>query len=637
MSADGRYLAWLSSGTSAPSLVLFDVRQGREVDRVGGTPARVRAFTWSHAPGVGIAVADRTGAENWVLYRFTAGTREWTPLAEVAGAQMRVAGLSPRRPTEVLVASNRRDRRCHDYEVISLRTGDRVMSLENNGYGAVYFDTDFSPRLTETVNQDGSRDFWHSGHGKEGLFLHVPHEAALCTRFSHFSTDGHTAYFVLPDGREGTRLAGLRCAGDQRATVAETLLSVRWAGIGQILPSSTTGRPELAEVERFRRRTVALHADAGTALRALRRRLGGEPAVLERRQSDGQWLCAEHRADAEARYFVYRPSSDVVTPVVRARPAPRGAPLTCRPVSVALRAGRHAVTFLAAPTPGKDSSRDTPPPAVLLVHGGPWRRSRWEYDERRVWLARQGYTVLDPNFRGSTGFGSAWVNAADREWGAAMQEDLEDTLDWAVRRGHADPDRIALVGGSYGGYAVLQLAATSSRRFGCVVATAPLTDLVRFADSLPEYWQTAAPMVRRRLGDAGDPVQRSTLAERSPVTNAATVECPVLLVHGANDSRVPVDMSTTMFMRLARADRAALLALFPDEGHELVRAENRLACDRLTAAFLSRHVLGTGAEATTPESSTMRLLRTPRYRAPARHEYSQGVSSCWNQHGFCPS
>jgi acetyl esterase/lipase len=616
MSVDGRHVAWLSSGDSAPRLVLFDVDRRCERGHVEAKISRAQAFAWSHLPNVGVAVADRNGDENWTLYRVRVETGDWTPLGEPCGAQTRVVGLSTQRPQEVLVATNKRDPQHHDYDVSSLGTGERTRLLENVGYSAVYFDEWFRPRLVETVNTDGSRELWHGDPRRGKLFLRVPHEEALCVRFMHFSADGYIAYFVLPDGPAGMRLVGLCCGDDTPAMLVETVFAVRRADITQVLSAPSTARPELVEVEQFRRRTVALRPSLEPSLRALRRRLGGEPTILERRLDDRYWLVAERRPDLDGRYFVYEPHRDELWPLSATRPGRGRLPIVCRVADVPLRDGQQAVTYLTRPNVdrlkrGRGADNDLPP-AVLLVHGGPWRRSRWEYSERRAWLATQGFTVIEPNFRGSTGFGAAWVNAADRQWGAAMQDDLEDTLDWAVRQGYADPARIALVGGSYGGYAVLQLAATSRRRFRCVVAISPVTDLVAFTEELPAYWHTAAPMVRHRVGDPADAAQRRALTEMSPLHHAAAVRCPVLLVHGLNDTRVPVKMSTRMFMALARGNRDALLALLSDEGHDIVNTGNRLACDALLATFLARHVRGEDLPYLTSGTTTMKLLYTPR-------------------------
>lgn len=603
MSPDGQRIAWLSSGDAAPRLVLFDVARRRIEARITGAPDRVRAFSWTHMPGTGLALADASGSEEWSLHRLRG--EEWTVAAEGAGAQLRIAGLSPRRPADVLIATNARDPEHHDYDLLDLRTGERTRVLRNTGFAACYFDAEFRPRLFETVRADGSRDLWHD-RAARALFLRIPHEAALVARFCHFSADGEFAYFVLPEGDTGMRLVALRCRDGERAAAQQTVFSIERADIVRVLPDSVSGRPEYLEVERFRRRTVALAPPLELPLYALRRRLGAEPTILERQRDDRCWLVARYRADADARYFGYEPGRGELWPLTHARPARRPSRIFCRAVDVPLRTGERAITYLSGPRGG-----DPVKPTVLLVHGGPWRRSHWEFELRRAWLAEQGYFVLEPNFRGSIGFGAHWVNAADRQWGAAMQDDLEDVLDWAIRRGYADPARIALVGGSYGGYAVLQLAATSAREFRGVVALAPLTDLIDFVEHPPAPWRTAAPMLRRRIGDPAVREQRRHLARRSPVQHAATVRCPVLLVHGANDARVPIEMSSRMFLAMARADRDAVLAIFADEGHEIVGAGNQRARDELIADFLARQLRDVDEPRDPREGTGMRVLRTP--------------------------
>ncbi|HEX5493388.1 MAG TPA: alpha/beta fold hydrolase [Mycobacteriales bacterium] len=591
MSADGRMVAWLASGDGASRLVLFDVATGTTERAVPAPASRCRAFTWSHLPGVGLAVAD-TGDERTRLYRLDAPDADWTPLSGPAGSQLRIAGLSPHRPDQVLLAVNARDPRVHDYEIVSLRTAGRTTVLENRGYAAAYADESLRPRLVETVAGDGSRDFWHGPPERGRLFLHVPPEDALCVRVAALTGGGGAAvYLVMPAGTDGMRLARTpRVEG--RPAAPRTVYAVRSADLPQV-HFSVAGRPDVVVVESARRRSVALDQALDPALRALRRRLGAEPILVERRVGGRYWIVATHHPRAPAEYHLYEPGCDTLRRLpTDSRPHRRPA-LTCRVARVPLRGGTRAVTYL---TRGP-AAVTTPPggpsgPAVLLVHGGPWRRARWEYLSRRAWLAALGLTVVEPNFRGSTGFGRAWVNAGDRQWGAAMQDDLEDTLDWATSRGYADPDRIALVGGSYGGYAVLQMAATSSRRVRCVVATSAITDLPDFLTALPPYWRTARPMVLRRIGDPAVPAERERLMAASPLRHAANLRCPVLLVHGRHDSRVPVRMATRMFMALARHGRDATLALLTEEGHEIVDAVTRQAVDELTADFLGRHLVG---------------------------------------------
>lgn len=619
LSADGRFAGWLCSGATAPRLVLYDLAARREARRAQVDAVRCRAFTWTHLAGLGLAEADADGTESWALYLVRVASGEWLRLGDASMRRMRIVQLSDRRPDAVVVSVDARDPARRDYLRISLHTGEVTPVLRDSAHAAVYFDLALRPRLTETVLEDGSRELRHvpaPGERAGGRhYLGIPHEEALTTRFLRFGADPTTLYMVLAAGPDGVQLAELDCRAGQPAGAPWPLHLIEGGGdYADILFDEDSGAPDLLHVERARLSCVPLGAQGAEAVDRLRDALGTEPAVLERR--GGVWLVAAHRPDRDVRYAVHDAERGETWPLSRARPGREPLPVECRPARVPLRDGGHAVTYVTRRTQAWRAGGAGP--AVLLVHGGPWRRSRWQYAERRAWLAALGYTVIEPNFRGSTGFGSAWINAADRQWGAAMQDDLEDALDWAVAEGHADPDRIALLGGSYGGYAVLQMAATTRRKLACVVATSPLTDLVRFLEDPPAFWRTATPMLHRRVGDPGVPEQRAALTAASPVHRAEGFRCPVLLAHGAHDSRVPAEMATRMFMALAQADRDATLALFPDEGHEVVSTGNRAALDALLAGYLGRWLGGTAPEAPgergrgTPPDTTMKLFDSPR-------------------------
>ncbi|WP_255954632.1 alpha/beta hydrolase family protein [Streptomyces odontomachi] len=625
LSADGRFASWLSSGAAAPRLVLYDLAQRREVRRAHVDAARCRAFTWTHLPGLGLAEADADGTESRALFLVRVASGEWLRLGDASTTRMRIVQLSDRRPDDVVVGVAGQDPAHRDYLRISLHTGEATAVLRDSAHAAVYFDRALHPRLTETVREDGSRELRHvppPGRQTGDRYLDIPHGQALTTRFLRFGADPATLYMVLSAGPDGVQLAELDCRAGEPAGAPRPLHLIEGGGdYADILFDEATGAPDLLHVERARLSCVPLNEQGADAVDRLRRALGTEPAVLERRA--GSWLVAAHRPERDVHYAVHDAERGETWPLSRARPGQRPLPVECRPARVPLRDGGHAVTYVTRGTRAWRAGGAGP--AVLLVHGGPWRRSRWQYAERRAWLAAHGHTVIEPNFRGSTGFGSAWINAADRQWGAAMQDDLEDALDWAVAEGHADPDRIALLGGSYGGYAVLQMAATTRRKLACVVATSPLTDLVRFLQEPPAFWRTATPMLHRRVGNPAVPEERAALAAASPVNHPEGFRCPVLLAHGAHDSRVPAEMATRMFMALAQADRDATLALFPDEGHEVVSTGNRAALDALLAGYLDRWlgqtaepptpatpaVPGEHAQATPPDT-TMKLFDSPR-------------------------
>ena len=168
----------------------------------------------------------------------------------------------------------------------------------------------------------------------------------------------------------------------------------------------------------------------------------------------------------------------------------------------------------------------------------PMSRDSWGYSDYHQWLANRGYAVLSINFRGSTGFGKAFVNAADREWGGRMHDDLIDGLEWAVGKGYADRARVGFIGGSYGGYAALIAATKTPDVFACIVDVFGVSNLLTFMQTIPPYWEPSIAIWKRRLADPATEEGRAWLKERSPLTYVDRIVRPLLIAQGMNDVRV---------------------------------------------------------------------------------------------------
>jgi dipeptidyl aminopeptidase/acylaminoacyl peptidase len=227
-------------------------------------------------------------------------------------------------------------------------------------------------------------------------------------------------------------------------------------------------------------------------------------------------------------------------------------------------------------------------PAVINVHGGPWYRDTWAYDVEAQWLANRGYACVQVNFRGSTGYGKAFVNAANKEWGRAMQNDLLDAIDHLAAQDMIDPTRVAIMGGSYGGYAAMAGAAFTPDAFRCAIDVCGPVNLLTFLASAPPYWRPIAALLQSRVGDPQ--TEKEMLVERSPLWAADQITIPVLVVHGANDVRLKQAKAEQIVAALRASGVAHEYLLFQDEGHGLARPENRLryyaAAERLLAAQL---------------------------------------------------
>jgi dipeptidyl aminopeptidase/acylaminoacyl peptidase len=257
------------------------------------------------------------------------------------------------------------------------------------------------------------------------------------------------------------------------------------------------------------------------------------------------------------------------------------------PVTFSARDGLVLNGLLTLP-PGAKSPR----PMVLLVHGGPWSRDRWGYDATVQFLANRGYAVLQVNYRGSSEFGRDHFLAGVREFGRRMHDDLVDGVRWAVGKGIADERKVAIMGASYGGYAVLSGLAFTPEVFVAGVDRVGVADMIGLRTDMPPYWQPWAGMLSRFYGDPGIPEERRVMAERSPIGRVEAIRAPLLVIQGANDVRVRRDHSDRIVAALKARRHDVEYLLFDDEGHGINRTPNRLAYIRAVERFLARHLGG---------------------------------------------
>jgi dipeptidyl aminopeptidase/acylaminoacyl peptidase len=229
---------------------------------------------------------------------------------------------------------------------------------------------------------------------------------------------------------------------------------------------------------------------------------------------------------------------------------------------------------------------------VLAIHGGPYLRDEWGFNATHQWLANRGYAVLSINYRGSTGFGKAFVTAANREWGGKMHDDLIAGVNWAVARGVADRKRVGFYGGSYGGYAALTAATRTPDVFACIVDIYGIANLLTFMAAIPPYWMPFFSVWKNRLGDPDTEEGRAFLRERSPLTHIERAYRPILIVQGLEDVRVTRAESEQMVEVLRRRNVPVTYVVFPDEGHGFSKPKNQIAFRAVTEAFLAKHLGG---------------------------------------------
>jgi dipeptidyl aminopeptidase/acylaminoacyl peptidase len=371
------------------------------------------------------------------------------------------------------------------------------------------------------------------------------------------------------------------------------------ADIGGTMRDTKTGVVQAWSANYLRREWHAIDPEIGKSLDFLAAELPGDFAIQSRTEEDDVWIVGNDPLTAPARTYIYDRKAGALEEFYVTRPELEGAPLQpMHALEISARDGLVLPSFLTLP-PGTDddgSGRPAAPvPMVLLVHGGPWARDAYGFNPMHQWLANRGYAVLSVNYRGSTGFGKAFVKAANLEWAAAMHDDLIDAVEWAIGEGIAERDKVAIMGGSYGGYATLVGLTFTPETFACGVDIVGPSNLETLLETIPPYWKPMVKQFHQRMGNPETEEGLQLLKDRSPLHRADAICRPLLIAQGANDPRVKQSESDQIVEAMESHQIPVTYVVFPDEGHGFARPENNIAFTAITENFLAQ-CLGGRAE-----------------------------------------
>jgi len=310
---------------------------------------------------------------------------------------------------------------------------------------------------------------------------------------------------------------------------------------------------------------------------------GGDFYVTNRDRDDRNWLVAFTEDRGPIRYYAYDRETKKGTFLFVHQPKLEGLPLApMRAVSFPARDGLVLNGYLTLPAGLKPQGL----PLVLFVHGGPWYRDSWGYDPTAQWLANRGYAVMQVNFRGSTGYGKSFKNAGNKQWGKSMHSDLLDAVEWTVKQGWVDPKKVAIMGGSYGGYSALAGVTFTPDVFKCSVDIVGPSNLFTLLQSIPPYWAPIISEFHMRMGDPK--TDEKLLRDASPLFSADKIKVPLLIGQGANDPRVKQAESEQIVAAIEKNGGGVTYVLYPDEGHGFARPENRIDFNARAEDFLAK-------------------------------------------------
>ena len=591
ISPDGGSLAWIAPREGVLNLWVAPIGGEGGVDWAAARPVTedtdrgIRAFAWARNGQHVLYVQDVGGDENWRLYDVDPRTLERRDLTPFEAIHATIIGTSKRRPDEVLVGINADNPQLHDVYRLHLASGELVKEIVNPGYAGWLADEDLQVRCAIAPLPDGSfnvlvRD---SGSGEFRYLLTVPAEDATSTDVVSFSGDGRTLLMISAAGTDTGRLVRVDLASGDATVLAEDPES----DVTGVLLHPDTRDPLIVSILKDRMTYVVLDPSVADDLKAVRALHPGDPSFSGRNEADTTWLIAFNVDAGSVSYFMYDRATKTGQLLFEARPALSGYQLAAmEPFSFPARDGLVIHGYVTFP-PGLGREKL---PTVLNVHGGPQARDVWGYHPEAQWLANRGYLCVQVNYRGSVGYGKGFVAAGDREWGGKMHDDLVDAVDYVAAQGWADRSRVAIYGGSYGGYAALVGAAFTPDVFCCAVDIVGPSNLKTLLETVPPYW---APMIAQLYRRVGNPeTDEEFLWSRSPLSRARDIKIPLLIAQGANDPRVKQAESEQIVAALTEAGIDHEYLLFPDEGHGFAKPENRIKFYTAAERFLAKYLGG---------------------------------------------
>jgi len=559
----------------------------------------IRNFLWQYDNKHILYVQDVGGDENWRLYQTDLATKQTKDMTPFEKVRVDIVAYEWSLPDTILVQMNKRDPKLFDVHRIDLKTREVELDTENPG-DVQSWQADNALRIRAAQVQtdeggtiirirDNSKSPWREliRWGPDETFGGV----------NGFSPDNQALWITTSLDVNAARLLEIDLGSGKRKVITED---------PQFDVSSTINNPKtnaLEAVSYTKQRTeyVFIDARAKADFEVLHKVRKGDIAGISQSLDDNRWIVGFVSDDAPEYWYLYDRSKQQATLLFSNRPQLEKYTLSAmKPIEFTARDGMKLYGYLT--TPAGMEARNLP--MVEFVHGGPWGRDEWGYNRYAQWLANRGYAVLQVNFRGSTGYGKQYVNAGDRQWAGTMHTDLLDGKDWVAKQGIANPAKVCIMGGSYGGYATLAGVTFSPDAFACGVDIVGPSNLNTLLKTIPPYWSTLLTTFHKRMGDS-----EAVLKEESPLFKADQIKAPLLIGQGANDPRVNKAESDQIVAAMRKNDKPVQYYVFPDEGHGFARPANNMAFNAASEEFLAKYLGGRFEPATADERKLLASVK----------------------------
>jgi len=597
LSHDGKYISYVAPKDDVLNIWIAPSNDPLEVKPVTNDKDRgIRAYSWAYDNRHIIFSQDEKGDENFRIYTYDIITNETRILTNDKGVRAFIYGMSHRFPNEILIGLNERDQRYFDVYKFNILNGEKNLLIENNKYTSFIVDDDLNIRFAKLTNEDGDVEYFQFKDNDWIFFMKISMEDSINTGIEGFDKTGSIIY--LSDSRDSDTsiLKSLNLENNETKVIAKD--SKADIAIFSSHPTENTIESVIVNYDKVTYKI--LDNSIKEDFEYLQKLNDGDLIITARTLDDQRWLVAFNSDIKPVKYYLYDRQNKKAEFLFSNKKALEQYSLAkMHPIIIKARDGLDLVSYITFPTDIKLDAQLRPNktlPLILNIHGGPWARDSWGLNSVHQWLANRGYAVLSINFRGSTGFGKNFTNAGNMEWGKKMHDDLVDSVNWAIERGIADPKKVAIMGGSYGGYAALAGLTFTPDLFACAVDVVGPSNLLTLIKSVPPYWEPILSDLKKRVGPWDTEEQREALNQISPLTFANKIKKPLFIAQGRHDPRVKQAESDQIVKEMRSKNIPVIYALYNDEGHGFAKPENRLSYYALVEQFLAT-ILGGKSEA----------------------------------------
>ena len=582
ISPDGKYISFVKplNGTMNVWVKGFDEPFDAARPMTNDAARPVRNYFWSRDGKYILFVQDKGGDENFNVYAVNPADKpaSGSPvpaarnITDAKGVRAMIQSVPDSDPDAIYVGINDRDKAWHDLYKIKISTGERTLVNENKDrYQGMIFDNTDKLRLATRAAQNGDTEILKIGADGKATKIYDCNAFESCGPV-RFHKDNKRVYMQTNKGSLDLIELVLMDAETGAVTKVESD-PLGKVDFGNAVFSDVSDELVATVYEEDRERFYFKDKEFERAYNDIKKKLGSDRDVSfgSSTKDEMKWIVATNSDVDPGTVWLYDRKTKNLTTLYKIREKlDRNALSPMKAVKYKSSDGLEIPAYLTIPKGSNGKNL----PTVLYIHGGPWGRDYWGYHSYAQFLANSGYAVLQPNFRASTGYGKKFLNAGNNQWGEKMQDDITWGKKYLVEQGIADPKRVGIMGGSYGGYAALAGVAFTPDEYAASVAIVPPSNLQTLLDSIPPYWEAIRATFYKRMGDPRTPEGLAQMKRQSPHAHADKIKTPLMVVQGANDPRVKQRESDQIVVALRDRKYPVEYILAPDEGHGFARPVN---------------------------------------------------------------